>query len=46
MHNAVRAEAAPLGADAVVLTGEGMTPDGWGGMTRWATGVAIHYDTE
>lgn len=43
MHNAVRAEASPLGADAVILTNEGMTPNGWGGFDRWATGVAIKY---
>ena len=43
MHNAVRAKAAPLGANAVVLTDEGMVPAGFGAYQMWATGVAIHY---
>lgn len=43
MHNAVRAKAAPLGANAVVLTDEGMVPAGFGTYQMWATGVAIHY---
>ncbi len=47
MHNSIRAKAAPLGADAVILTEEGLIPAGFGAYTRWATGVAIHYsDTE
>jgi len=44
MHNAIRAKAAGLGADAVILTDEGLVPKGWGNYDRWATGVAIHYD--
>ena len=43
MHNAVRAKAAPLGANAVVLTDEGMVPAGFGTYQIWAAGVAIHY---
>lgn len=43
MHNAIRAEAAPLGADAVIITDEGVIVDGWGGQERWGTGVAIKY---
>jgi hypothetical protein len=43
MHNAIRAKAAPLGATAVILTEEGMTPAGFGSYKRWATGVAIRY---
>ena len=39
MHNAIRTKSAPLGADAVVLTEEGILPDG----TKWATGVAIRF---
>jgi hypothetical protein len=39
MHNAIRTKAAPLGADAVVLTEEGILPD----ATKWATGVAIKF---
>ena len=46
MHNAIRAESAPLGADAVIITDEGLTPDGWGVFYRWATGVAIKYSAE
>lgn len=41
MHNAIRAEAAPLGADAVIIVDEGLLPGAWGGYTRWGTGVAI-----
>src|SRR5262245_15250539 len=37
MHNAVRAKAAPLGADAVILQSQGINDHG-----RWAIGVAIH----
>ncbi len=43
LHNSLRAKAAPLGANAVFIEGQGMTPDGWGGMLLWATGVAIRY---
>ncbi|MBT5548970.1 MAG: hypothetical protein HOJ79_00690 [Nitrospina sp.] len=41
MHNAIRAKSSALGATAVVLTEEGLTPGGWGTYRRWATGVAI-----
>ena len=41
MHNAIRAKSSALGATAVVLTEEGLTPAGWGTYVRWATGVAI-----
>ena len=44
MHNAIRAKAAGLGANAVILTEEGLIPTGWGNYDRWATGVAIHFD--
>jgi hypothetical protein len=30
MHNAIRTKSAPLGANAVILTDEGMVNDGWG----------------
>jgi type IV pilus biogenesis protein CpaD/CtpE len=43
MHNAIRTKAAALGANAVILTEEGVIPDGWGSARRWATGVAIRY---
>ena len=43
LHNGVRAKAAELGAHAVILTEEGLIPDGWGGAKKWATGVAIRY---
>jgi hypothetical protein len=39
MHNAIRAKAAPLGANAVVLTEEGFLDNG----RMWAKGVALHY---
>jgi hypothetical protein len=41
MHNAIRAKAAPLGASAVIIQSQGIVPTGFGGGTRWATGVAI-----
>ena len=41
MHNAIRAKSSDLGANAVVLTEEGLTPGGFGTYMRWATGVAI-----
>ena len=41
MHNAIRAKSSDLGATAVILTEEGLTPGGWGTYMRWATGVAI-----
>ena len=43
MHNALRAKAAPLGADAVVITTSGQTYHGYGIYTQWANGVAIRY---
>ena len=43
MHNAIRAKAAPLGANAVVVQSQGIIPTGFGGGQRWATGVAIRY---
>jgi hypothetical protein len=46
MHNAIREKAAALGANAVILTEEGMVPAGFGGMKRWATGVAIRFKTD
>ena len=46
MHNAIRQKAAPLGAHAVIVTEEGMVPEGFGNYSRWATGVAIRYETK
>lgn len=43
MHNAIRAKAAELGANAVILKNEGIERDGWGVMRRWAIGAAIRY---
>lgn len=43
MHNAIRAKAAPLGANAVILTTDGMIPGAYGTATIWATGVAIRF---
>lgn len=42
MHNAIRAKAATLGADAAIITEQGMLP-AFGGYQQWATGVAIRY---
>ncbi|MBA2271217.1 MAG: hypothetical protein H0W20_11575 [Chthoniobacterales bacterium] len=42
MHNAIRAKAAPLGANAVVIQSQGIIP-ALGGGTRWATGAALRY---
>jgi hypothetical protein len=42
MHNAIREKAAPLGANAVILTEEGLVQRTFG-MDRWATGVAIRF---
>ena len=42
MHNAIRAKAAPLGANAVVIQSQGLTGGGRH-PDRWATGVAIRY---
>lgn len=39
MHNEIRAKAAALGANAAILTEEGVNP----GAKKWATGVAIRY---
>ncbi len=39
MHNALRAKAAPLGADAVVLINSGIDENG----KLWATGAAVRY---
>lgn len=39
MYNEIRAKSAALGADAAVLTDEGIVP----GPRKWATGVAIKF---
>jgi hypothetical protein len=43
MHNAIRSKAAPLGANAVILTTDGMIPGAYGTVSMWATGVAIRF---
>jgi hypothetical protein len=43
MHNGIRAKAAPLGADAVIITDEGIYTDPWAGPVKYASGVAITY---
>jgi len=43
MHNAIRAKAAPLGANAVIITDEGVYNDPWSGVAKYASGVAIAY---
>jgi hypothetical protein len=42
MHNAIRAKAGPMGADAVIITDEGIIPSGFG-HKKYASGVAISY---
>lgn len=42
MHNALRAKASPLGANAVLITDEGLINNGWG-IVRFCSGVAIRY---
>lgn len=42
MHNAIRAKSAAVGANAVILTSEGVLPGGFTGK-MWATGVAIRF---
>ena len=42
MHNAIRAKAAELGANAVIIKNEGLINDGWG-IKKWAMGAAIRY---
>jgi len=44
MHNAIRTKSAPLGADAVILTDQGLIPLGFGNYEMWATGVAIKFN--
>lgn len=45
MHNALRAKAAPLGAQAVVIISSGQVPTGaWGTMRMWVNAVAIKFD--
>lgn len=43
MLNALRSEAALLGAHAIVILREGVFYRGVGDYTRWATGIAIRY---
>lgn len=42
MHNAIRAKAAELGANAVIIKNEGLINDGWS-IKKWAMGAAIRY---
>lgn len=44
MHNAIRTKAAPLGANAVIITNEGVNTGPLFVSLLWATGVAIRYD--
>lgn len=45
MYNAIRAKAAPLGANAVILTNQGNVTGAFT-VKMWAQGVAIRYKTE
>lgn len=42
LHNALREKAAPLGANAVIITSEGIVPRTFG-ADQWATGVAVRF---
>lgn len=42
MHNAIRAKAGPIGANAVIITDESVIP-AFGGPQKFASGVAIRY---
>ena len=42
MHNAIRAKAGPLGANAVIILDEGVFHDGWS-VKKYASGVAISF---
>lgn len=42
LHNGIREKAAAIGAQAVIVTDEGINSDGWG-RVRWMTGVAIRW---
>ncbi len=44
MHNALRVKAAPIGADAVIFTGQGISPTGaYGTPRQYVMGVAIKW---
>jgi len=45
MHNAIRSKSSMLGANAVILTEEGILPPQgiFVGPSKWATGVAIRF---
>lgn len=43
MHNALRAKAAPLGAEAVIITASGIVPGPMGSQQMWTTGVAVRF---
>jgi hypothetical protein len=42
MHNAIRSKAGPIGADAVIITDEGLIPAGFS-VKKYASGVAVKY---
>jgi hypothetical protein len=46
MHNALRAKTAPLGADAVIITGSGIVLGPYNSQWMWTTGVAVRYTDE
>ncbi len=45
MYAAIRLKVAPLGADAVIVTDQGVRPIG-GAWLMWAYGVAIRYTSQ
>ncbi|WP_461784307.1 hypothetical protein [Prosthecobacter sp.] len=43
MHNAIRAKAGPIGANAVIITDESVIVGGFGAAQKFASAVAIRY---
>jgi hypothetical protein len=43
MHNAIRAKSAPLAADAVIITDEGIYTDPWAGPVKYAAAQILAF---
>jgi hypothetical protein len=44
MHNALRTKTAPLGTNAVIITGSGIVTGPYNSQWMWTTGVAVKYE--
>jgi hypothetical protein len=44
MHNAIRSKAGPVGANAVLITDEGVVYQPYVGTVKYVSGVAIRYN--